>query len=376
MSLSILLNKMEQKLIEDVDISFLNLDGFDFSGCTIKNVIFATDNQQDKKIKNINFKDSTLEGVSFDGAILENCNFDQSKQADDVTISRVSFKKCIMIGCRFRKASIEWSDFRYSEISQVTFEESKIDFCDFYRTFFLGVGIFRKSLIKNSSFYYTYFDEGSTIRKDNIADGKILQQNELIYRKFLIDWNTLGTGERKNNQQNSKSNWNPENSLRDRFADAEDIFKSLNGLWMSKGFLGDANWAYVQGKRMERKRLIAELFNNKDTFINKLSKVGAIVLNFLLDVLFGYGESIAKMIFTYILVIISFAYFYYVSKEISIPSYVLAIGVSFKNMVAMSPDEVKNVSPFLDFLNVIQTTIGILLTGIFGFILGNKIRNQ
>ena len=30
----------------------------------------------------------------------------------------------------------------------------------------------------------------------------------------------------------------------------------------------------------------------------------------------------------------------------------------------------------VDMLNVIQTTIGILLTGIFGFILGNKIRNQ
>ena len=29
-----------------------------------------------------------------------------------------------------------------------------------------------------------------------------------------------------------------------------------------------------------------------------------------------------------------------------------------------------------DMLNLVQTTIGILLTGIFGFILGNKIRNQ
>ena len=33
-------------------------------------------------------------------------------------------------------------------------------------------------------------------------------------------------------------------------------------------------------------------------------------------------------------------------------------------------------SPLVDMLNVIQTTIGIILTGIFGFILGNKIRNQ
>ena len=192
----------------------------------------------------------------------------------------------------------------------------------------------------------------------------------------MIDWNALGTGERKNNQLNSKSDWSPENSLKDRFTDAEDIFKSLNGLWMSKGFLGDANWAYVQGKKMERKRMIAELTYGKYSFSKRLMKVMVIFLNFLLDILFGYGESIGKMILTYILVIISFAYIYYASQDVSIQSYVLAIGVSFKNMVAMSPDEVKNISPFLDFLNVIQTTIGILLTGIFGFILGNKIRNQ
>lgn len=376
MSLNLLLEKIKQKRIEDIDISLLNVDGFDFSGCTIRNVIFAVDNQQDRKIRNVNFKDSILEDVSFDGAILESCNFDQSEHINRINLSRVSFKKSIMIGCRFRKASIAWSDFRYAEISQVTFEETKIDFCDFYRTFFLGVGIFRKSLIKNSSFYYTYFDEGSTIRRENIADGKILQQNKIIYSHFLIDWNTIGTGERKNNQQNSISDWSPENSLKNRFADAEDIFKSLNGLWMSKGFIGDANWAYVKGRKMERRRLFAELIYNKDSFYRKLIKVVDISLNFLLDILFGYGESMAKMISTYMLVIISFAYFYYASQEISIPTYVSAIGVSFKNMVAMSPDEVKNISPFLDFLNVIQTTIGILLTGIFGFILGNKIRNQ
>jgi hypothetical protein len=79
---------------------------------------------------------------------------------------------------------------------------------------------------------------------------------------------------------------------------------------------------------------------------------------------------------TYIFVIIFFAYFFYASTDVPISSYLEAIGISFKNMVAMSPKQVNNISPFLDFLNVLQTTIGILLTGIFGFILGNKIRNQ
>ena len=45
-------------------------------------------------------------------------------------------------------------------------------------------------------------------------------------------------------------------------------------------------------------------------------------------------------------------------------------------MAGMGSDILRDVSPLVDMLNVIQTTIGIILTGIFGFILGNKIRNQ
>jgi hypothetical protein len=45
-------------------------------------------------------------------------------------------------------------------------------------------------------------------------------------------------------------------------------------------------------------------------------------------------------------------------------------------MAGMDSETIRGVSPLVDMLNVIQTTIGILLTGIFGFILGNKIRNQ
>ena len=56
--------------------------------------------------------------------------------------------------------------------------------------------------------------------------------------------------------------------------------------------------------------------------------------------------------------------------------YIEALGISLKNMAGMDSDILREVSPIVDMLNLMQTTIGILLTGIFGFILGNKIRNQ
>lgn len=367
---------VEKKVISDVDLSNLDLDSFDFSNCTLQNVIFSRVDQKNKVLKDINFKNAILEGVTFDNATLERCDFDcTEKNIENYHLARVSFKSCILLSCRFRKCNINWSDFRYAEIGHVTFENAIIDFCDFYRSFFVGVAIFRKSKISNSSLFYTYFGDGSTIRRANLVDGKLLQLHKENYYKFLVDWKLYGTGERTNNQKNSFSNWDPNNSIKVRYADAEDIYKNLNGLWMSKGFTGDANWAYVTGKRMERKRLISELFYSK-SILTKINNTFNIIWNFLSDIMFGYGESMFKIILTYIITIHLFAYFYYAAPEISLKSYYEALLVSFKNMIAMSPDEVKNASPLIDFLNMVQTTVGILITGIFGFILGNKIRNQ
>ena len=367
-----LLKLIDNKLIENVDLSELSfLDGYDFSGCRLINVIFACEKQKEKVLRNINFKNASLENVSFDNATLENCDFDGA----ETSMNKVSFKRCNLIKCRFRNAQISWSDFRYTEINSATFEGTKLSFCDFYRALLVGVIIFRKSKINHCSLYYTYFDEGATIRRDNLSGGKILQQDKMAYRKFLVDWNLYGTGVRKN-EQNRLSDWSPDNSLKARFADAEDIYKTLNGLWMSKGYLGDANWAYIKGKKMERKRMMAELKSKQISFTDKMKNIILIAWNFLSDMMFGYGESMRKMILTYVVMVFVFAYLYYASSEVSIVNYTQAIGISFKNMVAMSSDQVSGISPFIDFLNMVQTTIGILITGIFGFILGNKIRNQ
>jgi hypothetical protein len=81
-----------------------------------------------------------------------------------------------------------------------------------------------------------------------------------------------------------------------------------------------------------------------------------------------------KMVITYIVTIFLFAWAF--SSNVSLLEYSEAFSISLKNMVGMDSEALHNVSPLVDMLNIVQTTIGIVLTGIFGFILGNKIRNQ
>ena len=306
-------------------------------------------------------------GVDLSGQRLEKVDFTGCR------IERVNFKGCEMVHCRFRNTKISWSDFRYAEIQHGTFEGAEIEFCDFYRAFIDGVVIFNGSSFSNCSLNKTYLGECAIIRKENLKDEKILQQNKDAYRKFLVDWHTYGTGERTNDL-NVKSDWSPEAALDLRWADAETIYKNFNALWTGKGYIADGNWAYVQGKRMERRRLIAELDEPSVNLYRKLANLWRIVTNCMSDVFFGFGESMTRMIITYILTVFVFAWAF--TENVSLLEYGQALAISLKNMAGMDSEMLQGVSPLVDMLNVVQTTIGILLTGIFGFILGNKIRNQ
>lgn len=45
-------------------------------------------------------------------------------------------------------------------------------------------------------------------------------------------------------------------------------------------------------------------------------------------------------------------------------------------MIAQTPDEIKTGRTLVEMLNIMQSTLGILITGILEFITANKIRNQ
>ena len=120
--------------------------------------------------------------------------------------------------------------------------------------------------------------------------------------------------------------------------------------------------------------MISQMHDKSLNWLKKGTNIWHICTNFLSDLLFGYGESMTKMILTYILTVFLFAWAF--TENVSLLEYSQAFGISLKNMVGMDSDILQDVSPLVDMLNVVQTTIGILLTGIFGFILGNKIRNQ
>ena len=308
-----------------------------------------------------------VKGVSLEGMELEGVDF------SNCTLQQVSFKKSVLTNCRFRGAKLRWCDMRYVKIEGATFEDAEIEFCDFYRAFVDGVVIFTGSKVSNCSLTKAYFGDSALIRKYNLVGHRILQQSEKDYRRFLTEWHKFGTGTRTNDV-GAQSDWSPEKAIRGRWAECEELYKNLNSQWAGRGFVADSNWAYVQGRRMERNRRIWQMSDPNVALFTKVKNVWKIATNVVSDLLFGFGESMVRMVLTYIVTVFIFAWAF--SCNISILEYSEAFVVSLKNMAGMDSEVLANVSPLVDMLNVVQTTIGILLTGIFGFILGNKIRNQ
>lgn len=356
-----ILEMIKNKHIEGVSLNLTEIDvnNIDFSGCTIINVTFSCDELTNKKNRSVKFKESRLNNVKFSNSVLYKLDF------DNAVLDKVSFRSSSIKKCRFRNTVVTYNDFRYSKIENSTFQSSKINFCDFYRARFIGNNIFIGSLIESCSIS-TYF-EGSTFRKENLANGRILQQEFKKYSDFLKKWHEV-----RLNDTNEKATFNIDEGLNLRFEQAENIYRELSGMWNSKGFHSDANWAYIQAKRMERAVSINKF--KKDNK-NKLTNLSKIISNWIVDFSFGYGESVLKTIRTYVLIILlSTIFIYFVCP---LDSILTSLEWSFKNMVAQTPNEIINHKSFIvKLFSVLQSTIGVLLTGIFGFIIANKIRNQ
>jgi uncharacterized protein YjbI with pentapeptide repeats len=311
---------------------------------------------KENSVKNVDLKnfDFIKNKINFSGKRLENVDFSGNK-----TLKDVKFIKSILINCDFSNSAIEACDFRYAEIVDSTLEGAYFKFADFYRTAFKGITVFKDTKIEASSLNYISF-ETFCITRDNLVKTKpgsifLIQENKDNFERFLTMW------EREDSLGNKMPS--AEKLLPSRYGEAERIYRQLSALWEAKGHNKDAGWAYAQGKKMERKKLLHENKNNK--FINIIKAF----FNLLAYSLLGYGVSLRKVLIAYVLFILIFGVIY----KLKLPD---GIGASMMRSLTYAATLGSSSSQALELIQIIQMTIGVLLTGFIGFVLANKIRKS
>jgi len=351
-----LLSKLQEKTIKDLDLTQFDFkeNKIDFSGKRLESVDFS----DNKTLKEIKFQHAILVDCKFERSFLDTCDFTHAEIKGTGEAKYASFKDAKIYKTKFRETTIEVCDFRYADIVDCTLQGAYLKYTDFYRTAFKGITVFQDAKIESSSLNYISF-ETFCITRDNLKRNEakcyLVQENEAVYKDFLAKWIRL------DNVKNEMSI--VEGGLGSKYREAERIYRQFSALWDARGHNKDAEWAYVQGKRMERKRLWFESKNYK--LINKFRAL----LNLLIDVLLGYGVKLSKVFTTYLILIVIFSFIY----KVMLPNDIITC---LKLSASFTIGGVNPAFPAIEALSIIQTGLGMLLTGFMGFVVANKIRKS
>ncbi|MCL2722583.1 MAG: pentapeptide repeat-containing protein [Treponema sp.] len=347
---------LKQDVIKDLDLSKFDFieNYINFSGKRLEDIDFS----DNKTLKNVLFQKSTLIDCKFERTYLDSCDFSHAVIKGTGDAKYASFKDAKIYKTKFRDASIETCDFRYADIIDSTLQGAYLLYTDFYRTAFKGITVFQDAKIESSSLNYISF-ETFCITCDNLkknrAGAALVQENHEVYEEFLSKWIRLDI------VKNEMSII--EGGLGSKFREAERIYRQFSALWEGRGHNKDAEWAYVQGKRMERKRLWHESTTNK--FTNKLKGF----FNLLMDILLGYGVSLSRVFTTYLMIIVLFSLVYKILSGGDMGS---CIALSVAYTIGIREESI----PAIETLSIFQTGIGMLLTGFMGFVVANKVRKS
>lgn len=314
------------------------LSGFDFSDAVLENVDFT----------NISF-----EHGSFDRALLTRVDF-SCRVGLDPRMRRPEVPPTFNF-VQFRRARLTNTLFKYAVFETCNFKDSEISRCDFYRARFDGICTLEDVYLEESSIYRTNFT-GSDLTRRNVAgpslNGRILPELPQSFVEFHDD-------DHKEPDQTQRRR----NLARARI-EAAEVYANLAGHFASRGDGEGEAWAYVRRKQLERR--IARDDRQWRRWL------GLSVAEYVT----GYGESLARIAATGLLLMATvtavlmsvFGASFPQAAELGVAAFV---GLHSEETVAQT-----NAGDGADLLLVVETALGMFLIGLFGFILGNKIRNR
>lgn len=331
--------------------------------------------------------------MDLDRLRFENVCFSKNEPTGARSLQNVLFRDCIFVGCSFPKAELidvafrrstfQHCDFRYATFRNVTFSGAHLEGCDLYRTYFLGNNVFERARIKACSLHLAAL-EGADIHRENM-ESAVVQEHREEFERFL---RTFGFVASKNIPHFA--------ALAKR--EAAGIYRSLSGVWAAKGLLGDSTWAYVRARRLEESCLSprflwraalheAEL-SPAETAPSRGGRLWHIIRRFpaylvalIVDWICGFGSSLPRVLATVMFVILFFACVYsqtgalvHVPKPEPI-TFVDCLNFSLHRMMATVPDDI-NIGARLEIIAACETSVGVALIGLFGFVFGNYVRNS
>lgn len=333
-----------------VDVSFTSADG--------------------SNLANLDFEESTFLRCSFVG--------DNSLKApttgivEPPTLLEVSFNRCTFEDTTLRSATLQHCDLRRTTFRRSTLAYAILEDCDLYRSVWESGTVTEMMRIRLANLHQADLG-GSSLALCNLQ-GPLLHECE---------------GELAAFQRRVKrvSDARIPFEVRKGLIDAIHVYRHLSGVFAGRGEFRDAADSYVRAKRLERRlawRTLTELDADSRELDRRLegpSRVRAlpqVVGLSIADLLCRFGESATRVLLALVLLLVAVALLLcLVDGAIGadgMPSGLFpSLQLSFETLVGSSSD-VRLRSGVAEVLIAVERIVGTGLVGLFGFVLGNKIR--
>lgn len=323
---------------EQLDLSGYDLSGVDLGGKEViwTDVVFGRHHGPPPAI---------LNGTIFRRSTLEHCFLAHA----DLT------------GADFRDCRLRRCDFRYATFCRTTLGDAHILLCDFYRA-----SVEEGTVMLNTVFELVSLgplDGAIGLRWTSFA-GKgrrsaLVAESESDYRDFL-KWTSADRLE----------TYPIDKALEDRLDDAAVSYRDLCGFWTARGQFRDAGQAYAHSRRLERQAAGPRYQGRPFRPLTWLWLWFA-------DLLCGFGDRLGRVIPWLAVVALLPGVIYWLVGGVHGGNGITDdLLFSASQVTASTPPRLTSSNALVDWVRVVQTLAGVALLGLFGFVLGNKIRNS
>lgn len=263
-------------------------------------------------------------------------------------LTRADLSDCSLRNADLRGAKLEHVDFIDADLSNAFLWDASLDSAVLDGAILHGANIFGARFVD------------STISKENIGESVIQESSQY----------SLPDGMRMSPERN-------------RFWQASKIYRHLKATFDGNGLYDNASWAYRRARKMEKRLAIYFTVESWKTrqWGNVAKNFRKVISDSFVEILSDYGESPKHVLFSIIFLWVGFAVTYGILSGVIDSSVTLvthnpidlmafslgtmttveAVGLSANNTLAMR------------FLMPLETLFAIALTGLFGYVLGNRI---
>lgn len=343
-----------------------------------------------RDLRECDFSRRSLNSVKFGGtrdegsaAVLTGVSF-RASELQDVRFPHVRLEENDFSGADLRDC-----DFRVVSCARSSFSHARIVGCDFYNAYFEGAVVFSRTQLTCVSLDRAWLQgvsdlDGAAFERPSESPALVHEAADDVYARFLErtkDERLMATASGRPASGDIAA------AVRRRRMRAAETYRRLSGIWTSSGQFDDATFAYVRSKELEREHLAstvrARLQRRHPAGPAERASwrdLGRYLALSLARWTCNYGDSLGRIALLVLALVLVPGTVYALAGAVrtgsgaTVHSWATSVLFSLERITGSST--LHPATRGVELLGGLQTLSGIGLIGLFGFVLGNKIRNS